>query len=132
MNEGIKLQTLNRLYRIEKQQYVEQNETISTSTLIPLTLNSSSQSRNNETPMVQTKPAEKMNKIAMYSENDGAGPSSTVDTSDITECIGTSNGASVDEIEIVFKKHPIIMRYLNETPVRYIKTSINATGKNLI
>lgn len=132
INEGIKLQTQNRLQRTKKNQHEEQNE--SSSTTVSKPSNSSGQSKDNVTrTMVQTKVAKKM-KSVMISEKEG--PASTVDTSDITECDGTSKGVSVDEIELVFKPHPTempsdnqLIRVLKENSVRYIKTTANATGK---
>lgn len=136
INEGIKLQSQNRLQRTKKNQQDEQNESSSSATPKPSNSNSSNQSRDNVTrTMVQTKVAKKM-KSVMISEKDG--PASTVDTSDITECDGTSKGVSVDEIELVFKPHPTemasdnqLIRVLKENSVRYIKTTANATGKLL-
>jgi len=132
INEGIKLQTQNRLQRTKKNQHEELNESSSSTTSKP----SNSSSRDNVTrTMVQTKVAKKM-KSVMISEKEG--PASTVDTSDITECDGTSKGVSVDEIELVFKPHPTemasdnqLIRVLKENSVRYIKTTANATGKSL-
>lgn len=134
INEGIKLQTQNRLQRTKKNQHEEQNESTSSTTSKPSNSNSSTQSRDNVTrTMVQTKVAKKM-KSVMISEKEG--PASTVDTSDITEGDGTSKGVSVDEIELVFKPHPTemandnqLIRVLKENSVRYIKTTANATGK---
>lgn len=135
INEGIKLQTQNRLQRTKKNQHEDQNESSSsTTTSKPSNSNNSSQSKDNVTrTMVQTKIAKKM-KSVMISEKEG--PASTVDTSDITECDGTSKGVSVDEIELVFKPHPTemasdnqLIRVLKENSVRYIKTTANATGK---
>lgn len=134
INEGIKLQTQNRLQRTKKNQHEEQNESSSSTTPKPSNSTSSSQVKDNVTrTMVQTKVAKKM-KSVMISEKEG--PASTVDTSDITECDGTSKGVSVDEIELVFKPHPTemasdnqLIRVLKENSVRYIKTTANATGK---
>ncbi|CAI6361449.1 unnamed protein product [Macrosiphum euphorbiae] len=132
INEGIKLQTQNRLQRTKKNQHEELNESSSSTTSKP----SNSSSRDNVTrTMVQTKVAKKM-KSVMISEKEG--PASTVDTSDITECDGTSKGVSVDEIELVFKPHPTemasdnqLIRVLKENSVRYIKTTANATVDHL-
>lgn len=134
INEGIKLQTQNRLQRTKKNLHEELNESSSSTTSKPSNSTSSSQGRDNVTrTMVQTKVAKKM-KSVMISEKEG--PASTVDTSDITECDGTSKGVSVDEIELVFKPHPTemasdnqLIRVLKENSVRYIKTTANATGK---
>lgn len=129
------MQTQNRLQRAKKNQHEDQNESSSsTTTSKPSNSNSSSQSKDNVTrTMVQTKIAKKM-KSVMISEKEG--PPSTVDTSDITECDGTSKSVSVDEIELVFKPHPTemasdnqLIRVLKENSVRYIKTTANATGK---
>lgn len=135
INEGIKLQTQNRLQRTKKNQHEEQNESSSTSTTSKPS-NSSSQNKDNVTrTMVQTKVAKKM-KSVMISEKEG--PASTVDTSNITESDGTSKTVSVDEIELVFKPHPTemasdnqLIRVLKENSVRYIKTTANATGKSI-
>lgn len=134
INEGIKLQTQNRLQRTKKNQHEEQNESTSSTTSKPSNSNSSTQGKDNVTrTMVQTKVAKKM-KSVMISEKEG--PASTVDTSDITEGDNTSKGMSVDEIELVFKPHPTemasdnqLIRVLKENSVRYIKTTANATGK---
>lgn len=133
INEGIKLQTQNRLQRTKKNQHEEQNESSSSTTSKP---SISNQSKDNITrTMVQTKVAKKM-KSVMISEKEGP---SSVDTSDITECDGTSKGVSVDEIELVFKPHPTemtsdnqLIRVLKENSVRYIKTTANATGKSFL
>lgn len=134
INEGIKLQTQNRLQRTKKNQQEDQNESSSTTTSKPSNSNSSNQGKDNVTrTMVQTKVAKKM-KSVMISEKEG--PASAVDTSDITECDGTSKGVSVDEIELVFKPHPTemacdnhLIKVLKENSIRYIKTTANATGK---
>jgi len=128
INEGIKLQTQNRLQRTKKNQHEELNESNSSTTSKP----SSSSGQDSVTrTMVQTKVAKKM-KSVMISE----GPSSTVDTLDVTECDGTTKSVSTDEIELVFKPHPTemasdnqLIRVLKENSVRYIKTTANATGK---
>lgn len=133
INEGIKLQTQNRLQRTKKNQHEEQNESSSSTTSKP---SISNQSKDNITrTMVQTKVAKKM-KSVMISEKEGP---SSLDTSDITECDGTSKGVSVDEIELVFKPHPTemtsdnqLIRVLKENSVRYIKTTANATGKSFL
>ncbi|XP_060859551.1 E3 ubiquitin-protein ligase RING2-like isoform X2 [Metopolophium dirhodum] len=108
INEGIKLQTQNRLQRTKKNQNEELNESNSSTT--PKPSNSSEKE----------------------------GPSATVDTSDITECDGTPKGVSADEIELVFKPHPTemandnqLIRILKENSVRYIKTTANATVDHL-
>lgn len=134
INEGIKLQTQNRLQRTKKNHLEDQNESSPSTTSKPSNSSSSSQSKDNVTrTLVQTKVAKKM-KSVMISEKEG--PASTVDTSDITECDGTSNGVSVDEIELVFKPHPTemtsdnhLIKILKDNSVRYIKTTANATGK---
>lgn len=134
ISEGIKLQTQNRLQRTKKNQLEELNESSSSTAPKPSNSTTSSQGRDNVTrTMVQTKVAKKM-KSVMISEKEG--PASTVDSSDITECDGTSKGVSVDEIELVFKPHPTemasdnqLIRVLKENSVRYIKTTANATGK---
>lgn len=136
INEGIKLQTQNRLQRNKKNQHEDQNESSPSTVSKPSNSSSSGQNRDNVTrTMVQTKVAKKM-KSVMISEKEG--PASTVDTSDITECDGASNSVSVDEIELVFKPHPIemtsdhhLIKILKENAVRYIKTTANATGKIL-
>lgn len=133
INEGIKLQTQSRLQRTKKNQQEELNESSSSSAPKPSNSTTSNQGRDNVTrTMVQTKVAKKM-KSVMISEKEG--PTSTVDSSDITECDGTSKGVTVDEIELVFKPHPTemasdnqLIRVLKENSVRYIKTTANATG----
>ncbi|KAL4104148.1 hypothetical protein QTP88_019461 [Uroleucon formosanum] len=131
INEGIKLQTQNRLQRTKKNQPEELNE--SNSSTISKPSNSSGQDNVTKT-MVQTKVAKKM-KSVMISEKEG--PSSTVDASDIIEYDGPS-GVSADEIELVFKPHPTemasdnqLIRVLKENSVRYIKTTANATVDHL-
>ncbi|CAH1720918.1 E3 ubiquitin-protein ligase RING2-A-like [Aphis gossypii] len=136
INEGIKIQTQNRLQRTKKNQQDELNESSSSST--PKTpSNNLGAGRDNVTrTVVQAKVAKKL-KTVMISENDG--PSSlSADRSDITECDGSSRGVSVDEIELVFKPHPTemgtdnqLIRVLKENSVRYIKTTANATVDHL-
>lgn len=134
INEGIKLQTQSRLQRTKKNQQEELNES-SSSTPKPSNSTTSNQGRDNVTrTMVQTKVAKKM-KSVMISEKER--PAATLDSSDITECDGTSKGVTVDEIELVFKPHPTemasdnqLIRVLKENSVRYIKTTANATGKH--
>jgi len=130
INEGIKLQTQNRLQRTKKNQNEELNESNSSTTSKPS--NSSDQDNVTRT-MIQTKVAKKL-KSVMISEKEG--PSSTVDTSEIIECDGPTKNVSTDEIELVFKPHPTemandnqLIRVLKENSVRYIKTTANATGK---
>lgn len=134
INEGIKIQTQNRLQRTNKKnQQDEQNES-SSSTAPKTPLNNSGSGKDNVTrTVVQAKVAKKL-KTVMISENDGPA-SSTADRSDITEGDG-SRGVTLDEIELVFKPHPTemgsdnqLIRVLKENSVRYIKTTANATGK---
>lgn len=133
INEGIKIQTQNRLQRTKKNQQDDQNE--SSSSCTPKTSNSTGPSKDNVTrTVVQAKVAKKL-KTVMISEN--GGPASTsADRSDITECDGSSKGVTIDEIELVFKPHPTemgsdnqLIRVLKENSVRYIKTTANATSK---
>lgn len=135
INEGIKIQTQNRLQRTKKNQQDEQNESSSSST--PKTTNIGSSKDNITRTVVQTKVAKKL-KTVMISENDGPA-SSSADKSDITECDGSSRGVTLDEIELVFKPHPTemgsdnqLIQVLKENSVRYIKTTANATGKCIL
>lgn len=133
INEGIKIQTQNRLQRTKKNHQDEQNESSSSST--PKTPNNIGSGKDNVTrTVVQAKVAKKL-KTVMISENDGPA-SSLADKSDITECDGSSRGVTLDEIELVFKPHPTemgsdnqLIKVLKENAVRYIKTTANATGK---
>lgn len=133
INEGIKIQTQNRLQRSKKNQQDELNES-SSSTLKTPSINLGLGKDNVTRTVVQAKVAKKL-KTVMISENDGPA-SLSADRSDITECEGSSRGVSVDEIELVFKPHPTemgsdnqLIRVLKENSVRYIKTTANATGK---
>lgn len=133
INEGIKIQTQNRLQRTKKNHQDEQNESSSSSTT--KTPNNIGSSKDNVTrTVVQAKVAKKL-KTVMISENDGPA-SSSADKSDIIECDGSSRGVTLDEIELVFKPHPTemgsdnqLIKVLKENAVRYIKTTANATGK---
>ncbi|VVC35669.1 Hypothetical protein CINCED_3A004578 [Cinara cedri] len=135
INEGIKIQTQNRLQRTKKNQQDEQNESSSSST--PKTPNNIGPVKDNVTrTVVQAKVAKKL-KTVMISENDGPA-SSSADKSDITECDGASRGVTLDEIELVFKPHPTemgsdnqLIKVLKENAVRYIKTTANATVEHL-
>jgi len=137
INEGIKIQTQNRLQRTKKNQQDELNESSSSSTPKTPSNNLGAGKDNVTRTVVQAKVAKKL-KTVMISENDG--PSSLLaDRSDITECDGSSRGVSVDEIELVFKPHPTemgadnqLIRVLKENSVRYIKTTANATGKSIL
>lgn len=136
INEGIKIQTQNRLQRTKKSQQDEQNESSSSST--PKTSNNVGPNKDNVTrTVVQAKVAKKL-KTVMISENGGPA-SSSADQSEITECDGSSKGVTLDEIELVFKPHPTemgsdnqLIRVLKENSVRYIKTTANATGKYIL
>ncbi|KAE9537588.1 hypothetical protein AGLY_006611 [Aphis glycines] len=136
INEGIKIQTQNRLQRTKKNQQDELNESSSSSTPKNPSNNLGAGKDNVTRTVVQAKVAKKL-KTVMISENDG--PSSlSADRSDITECDGSSRGVSVDEIELVFKPHPTemgtdnqLIRVLKENSVRYIKTTANATVDHL-
>ncbi|XP_050422512.1 E3 ubiquitin-protein ligase RING2 [Adelges cooleyi] len=134
INEGIKIQTQNRLQRTKKNQQDEQNEGGSSST--PKTPSLGPSKDNVTRTVVQAKVAKKI-KSVMISENDGPA-SSSADRSEITEGDGTSRGATLDEIELVFKPHPTemgsdnqLIRVLKENSVRYIKTTGNATVDHL-
>jgi len=137
INEGIKIQTQNRLQRTKKNQQDELNESSSSSTPKTPSNNLGAGKDNVTRTVVQAKVAKKL-KTVMISENDG--PSSlSVDRSDITECDDSSRGVLVDEIELVFKPHPTEMEtdnqlisVLKENSVRYIKTTANATGKLIL
>lgn len=138
INEGIKIQTQNRLQRTNKKnQQDEQNEG-SSSTAPKTPSNNTGPGKDNVTrTVVQAKVAKKL-KTVMISENDGPA-SSSVDRSDITEGDGSSRGVTLDEIELVFKPHPTemgsdnqLIRVLKENSIRYIKTTANATGKNIL
>lgn len=132
INEGIKVQTQNRLQRTKKNLLDEQNEGSTSSA--SKTLNSIGISKENVSrTVVQAKVAKKL-KTVMISENDGPA-SSSADRSEITECDGSSRGVTLDEIELVFKPHPTemgsdnqLIRVLKENSIRYIKTTANATG----
>jgi len=134
INEGIKIQTQNRLQRTNKKnQQDEQNESsCSSTTKTPSNIGSG---KDNVTrTVVQAKVAKKL-KTVMISENDGPA-SSSADKSDITECDSSTRGVTLDEIELVFKPHPTemgsdnqLIRVLKENSIRYIKTTANATGK---
>lgn len=134
INEGIKIQTQNRLQRTKKNQQDEQNEGSSTST--PKTPSNTGPVKDNVTrTVVQARVAKKI-KSVMISENDGPA-SSSIDRSDITEGDSSSRGTTLDEIELVFKPHPTemgsdnqLIKVLKENSIRYIKTTANATGKN--
>ncbi|XP_022168175.1 E3 ubiquitin-protein ligase RING1-like isoform X2 [Myzus persicae] len=135
INEGIKIQTQNRLQRTKKNQD-ELNESSSSSTLKTSSNNLGLGKDYVTRTVVQAKVAKKL-KSVMISENDGPA-SLSVDRSDITECEGSSRGVSVDEIELVFKPHPTemgsdnqLIRVLKENSVRYIKTTANATVDHL-
>lgn len=137
INEGIKIQTQNRLQRTKKNQQDELNESSSSSTPKIPSNNLGAGKDNVTRTVVQAKVAKKL-KTVMISENDGP-PSLSADRSDITECDGSSRGISVDEIELVFKPHPTemgtdnqLIRVLKENSVRYIKTTANATGKSIL
>lgn len=131
INEGIKIQTQNRLQRTKKNQQDELNESSSSSA--QKTSNNMGPDKDNVTrTVVQAKVAKKL-KTVMISENDG--PVSSADRSDITEGDGSSRGVTLDEIELVFKPHPTemgsdnqLIRILKENSIRYIKTTANATG----
>ncbi|XP_060861632.1 E3 ubiquitin-protein ligase RING1-like [Metopolophium dirhodum] len=135
INEGIKIQTQNRLQRSKKNQQDELNESGSSTLKTPS--NNLGLGKDNVTrTVVQAKVAKKL-KTVMISENDGPA-SLSADRSDITECDGSSRGVSVDEIELVFKPHPTemgsdnqLIRVLKENSVRYIKTTANATVDHL-
>jgi len=136
INEGIKIQTQNRLQRSKKNQQDELNESSSSIPKTPSNNPGLIKDNVNRT-VVQAKVAKKL-KTVMISENDGPA-SLSADRSDITECDGSSRGVSVDEIELVFKPHPIemgsdnqLIRVLKENSVRYIKTTANATGKYIL
>lgn len=136
INEGIKIQTQNRLQRSKKNQQDELNESSSSTPKTPSNNPGLVKDNVNRT-VVQAKVAKKL-KTVMISENDGPA-SLSADRSDITECDGSSRGVSVDEIELVFKPHPTemgsdnqLIRVLKENSVRYIKTTANATGKYIL
>ncbi|XP_050542966.1 E3 ubiquitin-protein ligase RING1 [Daktulosphaira vitifoliae] len=136
INEGIKIQTQNRLQRTKKNQQDEQNESSSTSTPKPPS-NSAGPVKDNVTrTVVQARVAKKI-KSVMISENDGPA-SSSIDRSDITEGDSSSRGTTLDEIELVFKPHPTemgsdnqLIKVLKENSIRYIKTTANATVDHL-
>jgi len=135
INEGIKIQTQNRLQRSKKNQQDEPNE--SSSSTVKTTFNLGLGKDNVTRTVVQAKVVKKL-KTVMISENDGPA-SLSADRSDITECDGSSRGVLVDEIELVFKPHPTemgsdnqLIRVLKENSVRYIKTTANATGKYIL
>lgn len=135
INEGIKIQTQNRLQRTKKNQQDELNESSSSST--PKTNNTGSSKDNVTRTVVQAKVAKKL-KTVMISENDGPAASSA-DRSDITEGDGSLKGVTLDEIELVFKPHPTemgsdnhLVKVLKENSIRYIKTTANATGKYVL
>lgn len=137
INEGIKIQTQNRLQRSKKSQQDELNESSSSSTLKTPSNNLGIGKDNVTRTEVQAKVAKKL-KTIMISENNGPA-SLSADRSDITECDGSSRGVSIDEIELVFKPHPTemgsdnqLIRVLKENSVRYIKTTANATGKYIL
>lgn len=136
INEGIKIQTQNRLQRTKKNQQDELNES-SSSSIQKTPSNNLGVGKDYVTrTVVQAKIAKKL-KTVMISENDGTA-SLSADRSDITECDGSSREVSVDEIELVFKPHPTemgsdnqLIRVLKENSVRYIKTTANATVDHL-
>lgn len=131
INEGIKIQTQNRLQRTKKNQQDELNESSS-----PSTPKMGSSKDNITRTVVQAKVAKKL-KTVMISENDGPAASSA-DRSDITEGDGSLKGVALDEIELVFKPHPTemgsdnyLVKILKENSIRYIKTTANATGNQV-
>lgn len=138
INEGIKIQTQNRLQRTNKKnQQDEQNESSSSSTPKTSSNNVGPNKDNVIRTVVQAKVAKKL-KTVMISENDGPA-SSSADRSEIAECDGSSRGGTLDEIELVFKPHPTemgsdnqLIRVLKENSIRYIKTTGNATGNYVL
>ncbi|KAH0541208.1 hypothetical protein KQX54_021276 [Cotesia glomerata] len=150
ITEGIKLQSQNRPQRSRRTANESENSNNSTN----YTTNnnnansptiSGTTSRNSTTPSPNPanqipKPAKRL-KSLITSENDSSsaeaetgGGDSMVDT----EGEGPSEPLMLNEIELVFKPHPIemagdnsLIKALKENSIRYIKTTANATVDHL-
>lgn len=144
INEGLKMQSQNRLQRSKKSTVDVENST-----------GSSNDATNNEAPKPPEQAqssssvrAESSHEESNHSKadnrpqsSDNEGPESSAESSDQVGSGTEGEGPSeppVDEIELVFMPHPTempadnyLMKALKDNTVRYIKTTANATVDHL-
>jgi len=139
IEEGMKIQSQNRPQRIRKNAPELENNTNNSITTTP---NVSAPST--PTPSeISTPSTKKKVKLANLSENESGtgsgtegGPADHAASEKSEDQGGPScSGPSHNEIELVFKPHPVemgsdndLIKALKENSVRYIKTTNNATG----
>lgn len=135
IEEGMKIQSQNRPQRMRKNM-----PELETNNSIGSTPNVSAPST--PTPGESNPPARKKQKLANLSENESGsgvegGTTSEFASGDKAEDLGgpSCSEPSLNEIELVFKPHPVemgsdndLIKALKENSVRYIKTTSNATG----
>lgn len=164
INEGIKMQNQNRLQRSKKAVNDINVESVAGSSSQDVNYDSKSSTgispatgHNNKAPSESSHSSFTLQN--QLSNDDSNGPKmakrqktepsssdesgdSSVDASgghdSVTEGEGASDLLSIDEIELVFKPHPIemssdngLMRALKDNSIRYIKTTANATVDHL-
>jgi len=139
IEEGMKIQSQNRPQRIRKNAPELEN----TSSVASVTTTPNVSAPSTPTPSESTPSAKKKHKTANLSENEsGSGTEAGGDqaTSEKSEDQGgpSCSGPSHNEIELVFKPHPVemssdndLIKALKENSVRYIKTTNNATVDHL-
>ncbi|XP_014242701.1 E3 ubiquitin-protein ligase RING2-like [Cimex lectularius] len=132
INEGIKMQTQNRLQKSKKAQAEPEPNPGNSNATIPV-------EKKSENMEEEVKPA-KRPKTETYStdSNDSGDSEASGGQDSVTEGEGPSESSTSDEIELVFKPHPVempsdmsIMKALKDNMIRYIKTTANATVDHL-
>ncbi|KAL1139619.1 hypothetical protein AAG570_006601 [Ranatra chinensis] len=149
INEGIKVQTQNRLQRSKKTVTEVEPSTNSCGDVVQPAAQTASPPPKPSTPQEQPQLIRedsnearlpKRPKSIASSENESG--DSSMDASggqdSVTEGEGPSDSVTIDEIELVFMPHPTemsadnsLMRALKDNTVRYIKTTANATIDHL-
>jgi E3 ubiquitin-protein ligase RNF1/2 len=133
----MKIQSQNRATRIRKN--APENETANSITTTPNVSAPSTPTPTESVPSSKKKPKLSTNLSENESTGSGAeGPSDHGATEKLCEeqsGPSCSGGKSFNEIELVFKPHPVemgndndLIKALKENSIRYIKTTSNATG----
>lgn len=140
IEEGMKIQSQNRATRIRKN--APENETANSITTTPNVSAPSTPTPSESAPSVKKKPKLSTNLSENESTGSGAeGPSDhgAGEKSCEDQSGPSCSGQSFNEIELVFKPHPIemgndhdLIKALKENSIRYIKTTSNATGNKLL
>lgn len=137
IEEGIKVQSQNRGVRIKKN--APENEANSNTTPTASAPSTPTPSESGPSTKKKSKSSSSTNLSENESNGSGAeGPSDAAADKSCDDQSGPScSSQSHNEIELVFKPHPVemgsdneLIKALKENAVRYIKTTSNATGNN--